>query len=173
MKFCAEKGQSRSPPIAISRSSSLYRSPTVSPTPPGLAVNSDLLCGNSELCWSSNRSNRSNRSSRPLGVLELRSLGQTPMASVWYPAVPPQASYTSCYCEENIYLLAASFLEKPDLHKSWDLSVVFVSNCTKTASDHFHPPPRPRQGVPGGLERVLFIQFFHLLTRCDSTVLPR
>ena len=77
-------------------------------------------------------------SSLPItGVLELRCLWtQTPMqASVSYPAVPSRASYTSCYCEENIYLLAASFLEKPDLHESWDLTVVFISNCTKTVSD--------------------------------------
>lgn len=57
------------------------------------------------------------------------------MSCVPYPAVPLQASYTSCYCEENIYLLAASFLETPDFRESWDLSVVFISNHTKTASD--------------------------------------
>jgi len=53
-----------------------------------------------------------------------------------YPAVPPQVLYTSCYCEENIYLLAASFLAMPGFCESWDLSVVFISNSTKTASDH-------------------------------------
>ena len=68
------------------------------------------------------------------------------MASVSYPAVPPQASYASCYCEENIYLLAASFLEKPDLHESWDLSVVFISNHTKTASDSSLLPPFASDG---------------------------
>ena len=68
------------------------------------------------------------------------------MASVSYPAVPSQASYASCYCEENIYLLAASFLEKPDLHESWDLSVVFISNHTKTASDPSLLPPFASDG---------------------------
>ena len=62
------------------------------------------------------------------------------MAAVSYPPVPPQASYTSCYCEENIYLLAASFLEMPDFRESWDLSVVFISNCTKTVSDILSRP---------------------------------
>ena len=58
------------------------------------------------------------------------------------PAVSPQASYTRCYCEENIYLLASSFLAIPDFRESWDLSVVFISNSPKTASVLF-PPPTP------------------------------
>ncbi|KAF9792885.1 N-terminal glutamine amidase-domain-containing protein [Thelephora terrestris] len=62
--------------------------------------------------------------------------------SVSYPPVPPHASYASCYCEENIYRLAASFLDMPDFRASWDLSVVFTSNQTKTASD---PPALLRQ----------------------------
>lgn len=51
------------------------------------------------------------------------------------PPVPPHAPYTGYYCEENIYLLAESFLEIPDFRESWDLAVVFISNSAKTASD--------------------------------------
>ena len=50
------------------------------------------------------------------------------------PPVPPHAPYTGYYCEENIYLLAESFLEIPDFRESWDLAVVFISNSAKTAS---------------------------------------
>ena len=60
-----------------------------------------------------------------------------------HPAVPPQASYAGCYCEENIYLLAASFLAMPDFRESWDLTVVFISNSTKKASD-----PSPLRRMP-------------------------
>ena len=60
-----------------------------------------------------------------------------PMSSVSYPPVPPQAPYTSCYCEENVYLLLASFLEIPDLRESWNPTVVFISNHSKTASNPF------------------------------------
>ncbi|KAF9646275.1 hypothetical protein BDM02DRAFT_3130510 [Thelephora ganbajun] len=69
------------------------------------------------------------------------------MSSVSYPAVPPQATYTSCYCEENIYLLAASFLAIPDFRNSWDLSVVFISNRTKTVALWNQRPARA-EGVP-------------------------
>jgi hypothetical protein len=61
------------------------------------------------------------------------------MSSVSCPPVPPHVSYTSCYCEENIYLLAASFLQIPDFRESWDLSVVFISNHTKTVSGPLLP----------------------------------
>ena len=57
-----------------------------------------------------------------------------------YPPVPLQTPYNSCYCEENIYHLATSFLAMPDFRESWDLSVVFISNATKTASLISYPP---------------------------------
>ena len=69
-------------------------------------------------------------------TLETRSSAHPGVATTMsYPTVPPHASYTSCYCEENIYLLAASFFALPDFRKSWDLTVVFISNQSKTASD--------------------------------------
>lgn len=40
--------------------------------------------------------------------------------------------YTSCYCEENIYLLARELLEQ--LPRSWHLFAVFISNPSKTVS---------------------------------------
>ena len=49
------------------------------------------------------------------------------------PPLPQDSVYTSCYCEENIYLLAESFCDGarcvvPD----WDVYAVFVSNDQKT-----------------------------------------
>ncbi|KIY66302.1 hypothetical protein CYLTODRAFT_398990 [Cylindrobasidium torrendii FP15055 ss-10] len=43
------------------------------------------------------------------------------------PALPETAIYTSCYCEENIYFLAKSFID----HETY---VVFVSNENKTVA---------------------------------------
>jgi len=53
------------------------------------------------------------------------------------PSIPPDAVYTSCYCEENIYLLAQTFSEDPDIVGTWDIFVVFISNYNRTV----RPPP--------------------------------
>lgn len=49
-----------------------------------------------------------------------------------YPMLPVDSIYTSCYCEENIYLLAQAFYEQPSLRAAWEIFVVFISNHTKT-----------------------------------------
>lgn len=48
--------------------------------------------------------------------------------------------YTPCYCEENIYFLVHRFLEQAEVKATWDISVVFISNSTKTviASSQTH-----------------------------------
>ena len=46
------------------------------------------------------------------------------------PPLPENLTYTSCYCEENIYLLAEQFEET----EGWEVYVVFVSNDSKTVS---------------------------------------
>jgi protein N-terminal glutamine amidohydrolase len=48
------------------------------------------------------------------------------------PPIPQDAIYTSCYCEENIYLLAQSFSVNPDIAGTWDIYVVFISNYNKS-----------------------------------------
>ena len=126
------------------------------PTLPALAVNSDLLytvrvsCG----CF---------QSACAHGSPGTPFAGQTMSPVPYYPAIPPRVPYTSCYCEENIYLLAASFLEIPDFRNSWDLSVVFISNRTKTASDLSLP------SAPGGCGGVLFIRSLMVETLNDVT----
>jgi len=84
--------------------------------------------------------------------------------SVSYPPVPPHASYASCYCEENIYLLAASFLGLPDFRESWDLTVVFISNRTKTASN---PSPLSLSDAAAGAIHAIPIHFSPLATSDD------
>jgi len=53
------------------------------------------------------------------------------------PPLPPGAVYTSCYCEENVYLLAETFhglaAEREDW--AWDAHAVFISNAAKTVGD--------------------------------------
>ncbi|OAX39195.1 hypothetical protein K503DRAFT_690155 [Rhizopogon vinicolor AM-OR11-026] len=44
------------------------------------------------------------------------------------------SAYTPCYCEENIYLLVHRFLEQSETRDIWDISVVFISNVTKTVA---------------------------------------
>ncbi|KAI0806968.1 N-terminal glutamine amidase-domain-containing protein [Fomes fomentarius] len=62
------------------------------------------------------------------------------MASTSPPLfLPPDSVYTSCYCEENAYLLAKSFaVEGEILGRSapwpWEVYVVFVSNSGKTVA---------------------------------------
>ena len=45
--------------------------------------------------------------------------------------LPPDSTYTSCYCEENIYLLCKTLLEDEELGKLWEPYVVFISNTSK------------------------------------------
>ncbi|KAH9857637.1 N-terminal glutamine amidase-domain-containing protein [Lenzites betulinus] len=57
------------------------------------------------------------------------------------PPLPPDSVYTSCYCEENIYLLAQAFIQLSDAHSTgdrgswpWQIYVVFISNGAKTVA---------------------------------------
>ncbi|KAI8998996.1 N-terminal glutamine amidase-domain-containing protein [Trametes punicea] len=57
------------------------------------------------------------------------------------PPLPPDSVYTSCYCEENIYLLAQAFtrLARPSATDRrepwpWQIYVVFISNSGKTVA---------------------------------------
>ena len=58
------------------------------------------------------------------------------------PPLPTNHVYTSCYCEENIYLLAQKFsttsinerMRDQEGLGLWDKHVVFVSNDQKTVS---------------------------------------
>jgi len=50
------------------------------------------------------------------------------------PVVPIGYSYTPYYCEENIYLLANTFSQDPSISQAWEISVVFISNRTKTVA---------------------------------------
>lgn len=48
-------------------------------------------------------------------------------------STPSTAVYTSCWCEENIYLLAKHFVEaEADFADNWDAYVLFISNQNKT-----------------------------------------
>ncbi|KDR81797.1 hypothetical protein GALMADRAFT_240006 [Galerina marginata CBS 339.88] len=46
------------------------------------------------------------------------------------PLVPSNSVYTSCYCEENIYLLCQEYLRS----NAWENFVVFISNAHKTVA---------------------------------------
>ncbi|RDB24108.1 Protein N-terminal glutamine amidohydrolase [Hypsizygus marmoreus] len=63
------------------------------------------------------------------------------------PPSCPISTYTSCYCEENIYLLAQQFSGDPKIVEAWDIFVVFISNNTKTVAlwnqKLAHEPSRP------------------------------
>lgn len=50
------------------------------------------------------------------------------------PVLPQDSVYTSCYCEENVYLLAKRFSSDQDVTAFWDPYVVFISNRNKTVS---------------------------------------
>ncbi|RDX52697.1 hypothetical protein OH76DRAFT_1399945 [Lentinus brumalis] len=55
------------------------------------------------------------------------------------PPLPPGARYTSCYCEENVYLLAQTFVEEAGASSHakpwpWEIYVVFISNGGKTVA---------------------------------------
>lgn len=43
--------------------------------------------------------------------------------------------YTSCYCEENIYLLIKRFLDPSGGEQQWDAFSVFISNPTRTVTN--------------------------------------
>jgi hypothetical protein len=48
------------------------------------------------------------------------------------PTVPESAVYTSCWCEDNIYLLGRRLMEgRADFITKWDAYVVFISNEDK------------------------------------------
>lgn len=73
-----------------------------------------------------------------------------PDADTSPPPLPPDSVYTSCYCEENIYLLAQAFTQLSDTDSTaddrgpwpWQIYVVFISNGGKTVRDSitFSPP---------------------------------
>ena len=66
--------------------------------------------------------------SAPLGL-------ERPSGTTWPPTLPENFVYTSCYCEENIFLLAQTFLELQTRELSpWEVYVVFISNDNKTVS---------------------------------------
>ncbi|KAF9477377.1 hypothetical protein BDN70DRAFT_881282 [Pholiota conissans] len=50
------------------------------------------------------------------------------------PPLPPESIYTSCYCEENIYLLCQNFLQNPSVNSLWEIFVMFISNTDKTVA---------------------------------------
>ncbi|GBE82628.1 hypothetical protein SCP_0410130 [Sparassis crispa] len=52
------------------------------------------------------------------------------------PALPADSVYTSCYCEENVYLLAQAFTARKETERDWrwDVYAVFVSNPGKTVA---------------------------------------
>ncbi|KAL1947427.1 hypothetical protein VTO73DRAFT_14388 [Trametes versicolor] len=58
-----------------------------------------------------------------------------PDADTSPPPLPPDSVYTSCYCEENIYLLAQAFTQLSDADSwPWQIYVVFISNGGKTVA---------------------------------------
>lgn len=67
------------------------------------------------------------------------------------PPLLPDHIYTSCYCEENIYLLAQAFLKQASAGADpndmwtahWDMFVVFISNHHKTVCSS--PPASTRK----------------------------
>jgi len=56
--------------------------------------------------------------------------------SIQPPALPSGSVYTSCYCEENVYLLAEAFSARKDadIGWPWDIYIVFISNPGKTVA---------------------------------------
>ena len=49
-------------------------------------------------------------------------------------SLPQQCPYTSCWCEENIYLLCLHFLGDRSAMDDWNIYAVFISNESKTVS---------------------------------------
>lgn len=50
------------------------------------------------------------------------------------PDLPANCIYTSCYCEENVYLLCREFLGRKEVCERWEVWAVFISNENKTVS---------------------------------------
>ncbi|KAI0060807.1 hypothetical protein BV25DRAFT_1788462, partial [Artomyces pyxidatus] len=48
--------------------------------------------------------------------------------------LPDGSSYTRCYCEENIFLLARVFHARDAVRDAWDVFVVFISNHAKSVA---------------------------------------
>ncbi|KAF8803507.1 hypothetical protein BYT27DRAFT_7195342 [Phlegmacium glaucopus] len=80
------------------------------------------------------------------------------------PPLPSNYIYTSCWCEENIYLLCQNFIQNQSLRDLWEVFAIFISNSNKTVAlwyqkaAQFEEDPvlwdyhvvlllRPRQGV--------------------------
>ncbi|KIM49422.1 hypothetical protein M413DRAFT_59704 [Hebeloma cylindrosporum] len=57
------------------------------------------------------------------------------------PCLPHGSVYTSCYCEENIYLLCQTFLDDQTLKDSWEIFGVFISNEHKTKAARIERGP--------------------------------
>ncbi|PPQ81216.1 hypothetical protein CVT25_015740 [Psilocybe cyanescens] len=78
------------------------------------------------------------------------------------PCLPPASVYTSCYCEENTYLLCQAFLDNPAVKEFWQVFVIVISNDNKTVSWDWMQSPEPNRRknmfrvVPG----ELFCQYF-------------
>ncbi|TBU60678.1 N-terminal glutamine amidase-domain-containing protein [Dichomitus squalens] len=71
------------------------------------------------------------------GVSSANSGSRSNVLSPPLPMIPPDSIYISCYCEENIYLLAQTFLAEASSRVApwpWEIYVVFVSNHGKTVA---------------------------------------
>ncbi len=53
--------------------------------------------------------------------------------------LPGECTYTACYCEENVYKLCNTLVEKQEAKLS-DLYAVFISNLNKVVSPCCHAP---------------------------------
>jgi len=65
----------------------------------------------------------------------VNSTASTPVMSIRLnvPIIPENATYTACWCEENIYLLGKSFLDDlSGFRDEWKAYVAFMSNESKT-----------------------------------------
>lgn len=54
------------------------------------------------------------------------------------PPLPLKSIYTSCYCEENIYLLAQAFVKNSSVATNWSVYVLFLSNETKSVGSELN-----------------------------------
>jgi len=52
------------------------------------------------------------------------------------PPLPSNNIYTSCWCEENIYLLCQNFVQNRSVRDLWEIFTIFISNSDKTVSGH-------------------------------------
>jgi hypothetical protein len=58
------------------------------------------------------------------------SLSEQPYSRPRPPPLPPNSTYTHCYCEENVYLLAESLVARDD--PEWAAYAVFISNPSQS-----------------------------------------